>query len=206
VTTRRGDGILAIWNGCRPEYRDAFEAWYQREHLIERVTVPGFLFGRRYQSLDDDSRFFACYETTAPDVLFSPAYQARIDAPTPETTRMMSQAFFDMSRTVCLVEARSGDFFGAYAVTKTASTPAEVDGLRRQFEMLPDSEARCRFELWLSAEAADHEPMEEERLRGGDVKIGACLFLEFLRERPAIDAAAQLGEGNVYRFLCERRA
>jgi len=28
-----------------------FEAWFQGEHLQERLAVPGFLFGRRYAAI-----------------------------------------------------------------------------------------------------------------------------------------------------------
>ena len=36
--------ILAIWNDIAPESYEHFERWYTREHLEERVGVPG-LFG-----------------------------------------------------------------------------------------------------------------------------------------------------------------
>ena len=37
-------GILAIWNDCRAGREAEFEAWFQGEHLLERLAVPGFLF------------------------------------------------------------------------------------------------------------------------------------------------------------------
>jgi hypothetical protein len=52
---------------------------------------------------------------------------------------------------------------------------------------------------------------EEERLRGGDQKIGACLLVETLRlvdaERHAADVARQFPTADVglYRVLCEIR-
>ena len=49
-------GILAIFNDCRPGREAEFEAWFQGEHLIERLAVPGFLFGRRFSSM----LIFAC--------------------------------------------------------------------------------------------------------------------------------------------------
>ena len=62
-------GILAIWNDCAPEGYDHFERWYIREHLQERVGVPGFRFGRRYETVSGaDRRFFAFYEVESPDV------------------------------------------------------------------------------------------------------------------------------------------
>ena len=40
-------GILAIFNDCHTGREAEFEAWFQGEHLLERLGVPGFLFGRR---------------------------------------------------------------------------------------------------------------------------------------------------------------
>jgi hypothetical protein len=35
-------GILAIFNDCRAGREDEFNAWFQGEHLQERLAVPGF--------------------------------------------------------------------------------------------------------------------------------------------------------------------
>jgi hypothetical protein len=35
-------GILAIFNDCRAGREAEFEAWFQGEHLLERLAVPGF--------------------------------------------------------------------------------------------------------------------------------------------------------------------
>ena len=43
-----GQGVLAIWNGIKPEAEDDFVAWHVREHIPERVGLPGFVRGRRY--------------------------------------------------------------------------------------------------------------------------------------------------------------
>ena len=70
-------GILAIWNDIDPEGYEHFELWYNREHLQERVAVPGFRFGRRYEVVSGgDRRFFGFYEVDSPDVLTSAAYLA----------------------------------------------------------------------------------------------------------------------------------
>ena len=35
-----GGGILALWNDCEAGHEDAYEAWYQGEHLAERLRRP----------------------------------------------------------------------------------------------------------------------------------------------------------------------
>jgi antibiotic biosynthesis monooxygenase (ABM) superfamily enzyme len=42
-------GILAIFNNVAPGREAEFEEWFQHEHLVERLAVPGFLLGRRYE-------------------------------------------------------------------------------------------------------------------------------------------------------------
>ena len=51
-------GILAIFNDCRRGHEAEFEGWFQGEHLIERLGVPGFLFGRRHQAISGDTGYF----------------------------------------------------------------------------------------------------------------------------------------------------
>ncbi len=43
-----GRALLAIWNGIAEEAEADFLAWHVREHIPERVAVPGFLRARRY--------------------------------------------------------------------------------------------------------------------------------------------------------------
>ena len=60
-----GGGAILIWNDIAPEGRDEFYAWHVREHIPERVAIPGFLRGSRYIAATPDSRpeFFTLYET-----------------------------------------------------------------------------------------------------------------------------------------------
>ena len=94
-------GILAIWNDCGAGREAEFEAWFQGEHLIERLAVPGFLFGRRHQAISGASGYFNFYLTESPAVLTSKAYLDRLDNPTPMTRMIMSEVFINMNRTVC---------------------------------------------------------------------------------------------------------
>jgi hypothetical protein len=42
-----GHGAVAIWNDVAPEGLAEFYEWHHREHMPERVSIPGFLRGRR---------------------------------------------------------------------------------------------------------------------------------------------------------------
>ena len=54
-------GILAIFNNAASGREAEFEEWFQHEHLAERIAVPGFLLGRRYEALSGQPRYFNFY-------------------------------------------------------------------------------------------------------------------------------------------------
>ena len=43
-----GRGIMINWNNVAPEHRAAYDAWHCGEHMVGRLTIPGFRRGRRY--------------------------------------------------------------------------------------------------------------------------------------------------------------
>ena len=53
-----GSGVLAIWNDCAVGSEETYEKWYQTEHLPERLSIPGFKNGRRYQALRGSPMYF----------------------------------------------------------------------------------------------------------------------------------------------------
>ena len=94
-------GILAIFNDCRAGREDEFNAWFQGEHLQERLAVPGFLFGRRHQAISGTAGYFNFYLVESPEVLTSKPYLERLDDPTPMTKRVRSEVFLNMNSTGC---------------------------------------------------------------------------------------------------------
>jgi hypothetical protein len=66
-----------------------FEDWHTHEHFPERLGVPGFLRSSRWTSADGGEGIFVLYELENHGVLSSPAYLARLNAPTPWSARLM---------------------------------------------------------------------------------------------------------------------
>jgi hypothetical protein len=191
-------GILAIWNDIDAEGYEHFERWYNREHLQERVGVPGFRFGRRYEVVSGgDRRFFAFYEVDSPDVLTSPAYMQRLENPTPWTQKSMTY-FRGMIRTVCDLRRNAGDLAGAFAVVLRADgafapTPAAdawVDELAAQ-------EGVARVQLWTAAAAQTQADTAEMKIRGKDQLIAGAMIVECVRYADAERVAASLGKSTV---------
>jgi hypothetical protein len=126
-----GQGVLAIWNGIADEAEADFAAWHVREHIPERVAVPGFLRGRRYVAEAGAPRYFNFYETETPETLVAPAYLERLNAPS-DWTRRVVRHFRDTSRTVCSVAASLGMGDGAFVGTVRLTSRPGAGNLARQ--------------------------------------------------------------------------
>ena len=202
-------GILAIWNDCATSREADFETWFQGEHLLERLSVPGFLFGRRHQAISGASGYFNFYLTQSPDVLTSKPYLERLDNPTPMTRMIMSEVFINMNRTVCWRTARRGGFRGAYAVTVRFNETPEEAALAAQLDAMLKSSAVAGGEIWTALDPSGMPVSMEEQLRGGDKKIKACLMVDTLRQDAAEQTGARLAaqfpaaEVGVFRVLCQ---
>lgn len=200
-------GILALWNNRVAEHAAEYEDWYKKEHFPERLGVPGILRGRRYEAEGAPQQFFTYYETETPETLTSPAYMERLENPTDWTRRVMGDIMRDMSRTVCRVETREGEIRGSVAVAVRLKS---TDGAEAALND-PDIQSwAIHREFWVNAEKVK-EMTAEEKMRGGDEKIAACIMVETLRQAEADAVLARLLEllgsnaqsGQTYRFLCE---
>ena len=204
-------GILAIFNNAAPGREAEFEEWFQHEHLAERIAVPGFLLGRRYEALSGQPRYFNFYLTQSADVLKSAAYLERLDHPTPMTHKIMSEIFKDMIRTVCHRTLRLGTMRGSAAVAVRFMARTDADALKTVAEELAKDRAVACAEIWSAVDASTIPVSGEERLRGGDRKIEACLYVETLRTDDAESIAGTLAaqfpltDIGIYRLLCEIR-
>ena len=125
---------------------------------------------------------------------------------------VMSEIFKDMIRTVCHRTFRCGNMRGAAVITVRFGEPPVKATLQSVTEALLQDKAVACGEIWLAADAHEFPVSMEERLRGGDRKIEACLLVETLRVAEAEKIAAELAAAfpraqiGVYRFLCEFRA
>jgi len=111
-----GTAALAMWWDIAPEVRGDFEHWHAHEHFPERLAIPGFLRASRWRSADGGDGMFVLYELADHAVLGSPAYLARLNAPTTWSTRLMPH-HRRMVRSQCHVLESRGGVMACYALT-----------------------------------------------------------------------------------------
>lgn len=132
-----GHAILAIWNDIAPGGDAEFNHWHISEHFPERLDVPGFRRGRRYNVVSGTPTYFTLYETESVGVLQSPGYLARLNAPTPWTTKCI-QLFRNNRRSAC---------------RNTVSLGQGVGGALATLELGPVAGGDERLRAWLTSTA-----------------------------------------------------
>jgi hypothetical protein len=87
MANTKGTGLLMVWADVPADKEAEFNRWYNEEHLAERLSIPGFLSGARYEAVKGGPKHLAYYELESPAVLESAAYRKVQDRPTEWTKR-----------------------------------------------------------------------------------------------------------------------
>lgn len=99
-----GAGMLVTFTEVAADLEDEFNEWYNREHIDERVNMPGFHRARRYIAADSSTlvKYFATYETNTAEDLSAPAYMELLADQSEWSKKIMSQ-FTHFDRLTCRV-------------------------------------------------------------------------------------------------------
>lgn len=91
-----------------------FNRWYDREHLGDRIEVPGFTSARRYESVGGTHwKYLALYEADELGVFASPSYKERLASQSPWSKQVLP-LFVDPQRTIAQERSRHGVGFGCF--------------------------------------------------------------------------------------------
>ena len=85
-----GRGFLGLWHDIESGEPEAeYHLWHTREHMPERVSLPGFLRARRGVNWAlDHQRYLTIYEGETLEAFRSPEYLGRLNMPTEWSSRM----------------------------------------------------------------------------------------------------------------------
>jgi hypothetical protein len=190
-----GKGVVAIWHGIRPEGRAEFYEWHNREHMPERVGIPGFRRGRRYIAHEGAPEFFTLYETATPEVLAGADYLARLNTPT-EWTRRATRLFTDTSRSLCRVVLSLGPGAGGWLMSwRYDVSPGREDEQRARLEPVLEEIAITQgivgAHLCIADAQASAIETEEKKGRPKNAVPGWVVLVEGGAERAALEAACR---------------
>ncbi len=138
-----GTGLLALWNGVDPARANEYHLWHAREHVPQRVAIPGMI--RAYRYVDGRGPLPSCltlYDLRTIDVLTSAPYRALLETPT-DWSRSMRPSFRGFLRLACRPVARLGGGMGGAVLATTLRLPGGLD--------LPDATGFLRGALAIPA-------------------------------------------------------
>ena len=102
-----GKGALVIWHDPAPGIESDYNEWHSKEHMFERVGIPGFRRGQRAVAISGAPKYFNFYEVDDLATLTGQPYLDRLNDPTP-WTRRITPHMNNNSRTLCKVTASFG--------------------------------------------------------------------------------------------------
>jgi hypothetical protein len=125
-----GKGMLLTSMDIDPSDEAEFNRWYDREHLEERVAIPGFLEARRYVAHNGKPRYLSLYSTETFEVLDSPAYRTALASQT-DWSKANIGRFKNMIRAVARITISRGQGRGAaLGIVRLRPAADGKDGLR----------------------------------------------------------------------------
>ena len=124
----KGQGFLGLWHDIEPGEPEAeYHLWHTREHMPERVSLPGFLRARRGVDWDlQHQRYLTIYEGETLDAFRSPEYLERLNQPTAWSSKMAPH-FRNFLRVACETVSSAGSGAGGAMATIRAEFPGGSD-------------------------------------------------------------------------------
>jgi heme-degrading monooxygenase HmoA len=119
------NGLLFVASDVDAADEADFNRWYDKEHVEERVRIPGFLSGARYLSLEGGRKYLGLYRTESLEVFRSAGYRAAFERQTPWSVANLDRMRQPMRR-VCAVRAVTG--FGSGSHLAVLPLPAQDAG------------------------------------------------------------------------------
>lgn len=159
------NGMLFVATDVAAQDEADFNQWYDREHVEERVRVPGFLSGTRYQSLQGGRKYLGLYKTASLASFTSQAYRNAFNQQTPWSVACLDK-MRDPMRRVCTVEAITGQGSGSHLSIITLELGAQKDGIIQLGRQLAEQPGFVRSSLLVpDAELSSPLPKESRENR-----------------------------------------
>jgi hypothetical protein len=125
-----GKGMLLTSMDIDAADEAEFNRWYDREHLVERVAIEGFLEARRYIAHSASPKYLSLYSTTTFEVLDGPAYRTALANQT-DWSKANIARFKNMIRAVARVTISRGAGRGAaLGILRLRPAGSSADTLR----------------------------------------------------------------------------
>jgi hypothetical protein len=187
-----GKAAVAMWWDIASGVRAEWEDWHTREHMPERLGIPGFLRGTRWIAECGQPSYFVLYEAERLETLTAGTYLERLNHPTPWSLKMMPH-HRNMVRSLCEVRATWGG-----GVPQTLATIRF--SLASDLPKLPRGQGLTSAHLLQSVPMAATPQTTEQKIRGGDASADWVLLIGGYDSEAVHAAVAALPSGMTALF------
>jgi hypothetical protein len=209
-----GKGMLLTSMDIDPSDEAEFNRWYDREHLLERVAIDGFLEARRYIAHAGSPKYLCLYSTATFDVLDSPTYRTVLMNPTDWSKTTLAR-FKNMIRAIARITVSRGAGRGAALGIVRLRPAGDKDKLRTTLRDRLDPEKLdgiismhlIESDPALSRPITDDPPVSDPGsgdwfvlIDGTDVRAISAAITDRLRDMVAPMAAETISTG-VYKLM-----
>ena len=143
---------LFVWSDIDPDHEADFNLWYDREHMEERVRIPGFTGARRYRAISNAARrYLALYRATSLADFTSEAYRKAFTKQTQWSVANFGRMNNTRRRVMHVAEEGGFGWGGALVlielvpgaktsdgISSILSEMIAMDGVLRVHHMIPD--------------------------------------------------------------------
>ena len=208
-----GKAFLAIWHDIDPPSWTEYMEWHTREHMPERLSIPGFTIGKRLINHSVPRyRYGTVYGGETVEVFRSPAYLERLNNPT-DWSNKVQPTFRNFLRMACdrIASAGVGEGGAMATIRLDFSGGAGPDTVRSSAQTLADAllevTGACGVHIGLARTEVSGVKTKETELRPGmaekefDVVVlvegsGAPELEASVPELQAVIAASDIGVTN----------
>jgi hypothetical protein len=191
-----------------------FNRWYDREHLLERVAIDGFLEARRYIAHAGSPKYLCLYSTATFEVLDSPTYRTVLMNPTDWSKTTLAR-FKNVIRAIARITVSRGAGRGAALGIVRLRPAGDKDKLRTTLRDRLDPEKLdgiismhlIESDPALSRPITDDPPVSDPGsgdwfvlMDGTDVRAISAAITDRLRDMVAPMAAETISTG-VYKLM-----
>jgi len=172
-------GFLAIWSDVDPADETDYLHWLTREHVQERLSIPGFLAVRVFRTeAEGRARFLIFYRLRDAGIVGSEAYLARLNAPTPWSQKIMP-TLKNFMRGGGRILQECGDGAGGY-VAPVLFPAAQISNYLAAAEEIAKADRMAATRICEVDSKSSGIATGEKSMRTGDRGFEAMLLLESL--------------------------
>lgn len=182
-------GLLFVWTDVDEKFEEDFNRWYDREHIEERVRIPGVFSGTRYRNIDAGRRYLGLYCTESLAVFDSDGYRAAFTSQTPWSRTNLSRMREPMRR-VCAVVSKTGFGTGAWLAVLPLPSNFVPEAAKAAGNKLQGLDGVISIRL-LIPDVEKSTPLPNERLDARTIE--PILLIDASTEIAAREVAEQAG-------------